>query len=200
MGCDIHTRVEYLSVNKKWLCGDLFRLNPYYSADDPDECDPFSVMEVCGDRDYDLFATLANVRNYGDTAYIAEPRGIPADACARTYRDYMSWGEDAHSASYFTLKELIDWNRKAPPLKQSGMVSPEDAARLDAGQGTPKTWCQWTSDETWVKREWEDDYKPLDRLIEELIIRGKELYLLYGNEDDIYQKSDRLRFIFWFDN
>lgn len=202
MGCDIHTRVEYLTDDEEWVCGDLFRLNPYYSPRDPGAYDPYSVVEVCDGRNYDLFATLANVRNYGGSAYIDLPRGIPEDACAMTERDYRMWGEDAHSASYFTLKELMDWNRTAPPFKHSGMVSPEDAARLDAGEGTPETWCQWTSQPGWVERTWEEDYKPLDRLIRDLIQRGKDLNLWYDwmDEDQIYERSHQLRYVFWFDN
>lgn len=117
MGCDIHTRVEFQNREGNWICGDFFRINPYYKASDPYEIDPMMVVEVGGDRNYRLFAVLANVRNYDDIPYIDNPRDIPDDACARTRRDYLFWQEDAHSASYFTLKELIEWNETAEPVE-----------------------------------------------------------------------------------
>lgn len=199
MGCDIHTRVEYLDRNGNWVCGDFFRVNPYYRGDSPSESDPYSVVGLCDERDYSLFAVLANVRNYGDTDYIDEPRGIPEDACARTRNDYAVWGDDAHSASWFTLKELMEWNETAPPFREAGFVSPEDAAKLDAGAGTPSCWCQWTSQKSWVHREWVADKKPLDRLIRELIRRGDDLWLWF-DEEQARERADKLRFVFWFDN
>ena len=113
MGCDIHTRIEYQNEKGDWLCGDFFRINPYYSADDPYEADPYSVVGVCDGRNYELFAVLADVRNYSHVPYIEEPRGFPDDACRRTRRDYMEWGYDSHSPSWFTLKELIDYRKSA---------------------------------------------------------------------------------------
>lgn len=166
MGCDIHTRVEYLDRNGKWLSGDLFRINPYYDPRDPYSYDPYEVVEVCDTRNYFLFATLADVRNYHHIPYIDEPRGLPKDACIRTWMAFERWGEDAHSESYFTLKELIDWNKEASPLKDT---------------------------------YGEEEYKPLDHLIDELIKRGKDLYLWF-TDDQAYERADKLRFIFWFDN
>lgn len=198
MGCDIHTRIEYLNRNEDWVCGDFFRINPYYSADDPCEREPYSVVELCDDRNYELFAVLADVRNYAGVPYIDEPRGIPADACARTRFDYKAWGVDAHSASYFTLEELMEWNEKAESVKRSGMVSPEDAARLDAGE-EPVRWCQWTNMEGWVKRTWSTDYKPLDHLIDEMYRRGCDLWLWFDKES-AKERAGMLRIVFWFDN
>lgn len=203
MGCDIHTRVEYLNTNKEWVCGDFFRINPYYIGDSPHEVDPYSVVEVCDDRNYELFAVLADVRNYDGMPYIDEPRGIPDNACAKTHRDYNAWGEDAHSASWFTLKELIEYRAGAgSTIKRSGMVSPEDAEKLDATGEEPRMWCGYTSDKSWVYREWEVEYNPLDKLIAELKRRGEELYLWYSfhSEEEFMERADKLRFIFWFDN
>lgn len=203
MGCDIHTRVEYMNHNEDWVCGDFFRINPYYSGKDPYATNPYSVVEVCDDRNYELFAVLANVRNYDDLPYIDEPRGIPDNACALTRRDYREWGRDAHSASYFTLKELIDWNKSASSkVQRSGMVSPEDAAMLDSTGKTPEVWCGFTTDERWVCREWEEEYKPLDHLIAELKRRGEDLRLWYDfhSEEEVLERAEKLRFVFWFDN
>lgn len=199
MGCDIHTHVEYQNREGEWICGDLFKLNIYFSGNCPYESDPYSCVEICGSRNYSLFSVLANVRNYDDIPYISDPKGIPDDVCAIVEKDYKSWGEDAHSASFFTLKELLDWNKIIEPVKYAGFVSPDDAKKLDDGQGTPNEWCQWTSNPTWVKRKWESDYRPLDELIEELIRRGKDLGL-WRNKNDAIENADKIRIIFWFDN
>lgn len=118
MGCDIHTRVEYLkTVNgvTSWYCGDYFKKNPYGGVLSNKE--GYEKVELCGDRNYLLFATLADVRNYSNTAYISKPKEIPLDACKETIEEYNSWEGDAHSASYFTLKELMDWNKEDEVLR-----------------------------------------------------------------------------------
>ena len=203
MGCDIHTRVEYKHRNGNWLDGNLYCINRYYDPNEPYCADPYSVVEVCSGRNYELFATLANVRNYSNIPYIQNPRGIPDDACARTVRDHNEWDCDAHSASYFTLKELMNWRADAPSkVKRSGMVSPESAAKLDATGEEPSMWCAATGDKTWVYREWEVEYNPLDHLIDELIRRGKDLWLWFDwtSREDVEKEADKLRFVFWFDN
>lgn len=106
MGCDIHMHVEYKDdrrTNGVWVSGDYYTRN---------ECGGFSLVEFCGDRNYHLFAILADVRNNGDYTYIDMPRGIPDDATETVRIYYAIWGMDAHSASYFTLKELIDFYKE----------------------------------------------------------------------------------------
>ena len=98
MGCDIHMHVEY-KPKDVWESGDYFIKTGYGNCN----------IGFCEDRCYDLFAVLANVRNYDDVRYIAKPRGIPRDATEHTMESYKIWHLDAHSASYFTLKELIDF-------------------------------------------------------------------------------------------
>lgn len=63
------------------------------------------------DRNYTLFSLLANVRNYdGEIEPISEPRGIPEDVSDFVNSRWESWHGDGHSDSYFTLKELLDFN------------------------------------------------------------------------------------------
>ena len=62
MGCDIHANFE-IKVNNKWL---------YYSNPDID-------------RNYDLFARMANVRNNRGIKPIDDPRGLPEDITETTY-------------------------------------------------------------------------------------------------------------------
>lgn len=119
MSCDIHTHIEYnqnLCVGttygeriykKKWVCGDYYKLNPYFEFDTTET--EYELVGFHDDRDYTLFSILANVRNYGDTKYIDEPRGIPNDCSKQVRNDCEEWDCDGHSHSYFTLYELITW-------------------------------------------------------------------------------------------
>lgn len=201
MGCDIHTRIEYRRDEKEgWLNGDFYRYDPNYRGNDPYATDPMMLIEVCDERDYELFAVLADVRNYNNVECIDEPRGMPDDVSFRVERDHDDWGADAHSASWFTLKELIDWNEKhTGRTKRSGYMPKALAERLDKDGTEPTFWCGRTSDESWEYREWEVDYHPLGRLIDELKRRGRELWLWFSDEQ-AYANADKIRFVFWFDN
>lgn len=109
-------------------------------------------------RNYDVFAILANVRNgHGfagvDTGdgfkVIAAPRGVPADVSPRV-RDHNTWD---HTPSWLLVSELLafDWqqttkHRGTIPLRISDedhpFGEPESyelwRARRDA---SPKSWC-----------------------------------------------------------
>ena len=193
MGCDIHTHVEYYGVSsKEWIDCNHYRRNKYYSFDEGEK--EFDVIEVCGLRNYNLFAVLADVRNYAGTEYIDEPRGIPDDCNKYIKEDFERWGYDAHSASYFTLKELIDFYEEHPKNKVSGLISLKQAKALDEKGVLPTSYCQWTNIEGYVHREWEVD-SPLKLLINELKERLEEVFYSYDEE-----LLDKIRFVFWFDN
>lgn len=204
MGCDIHPHVEY-KFRGKWRCGDYFRM----AAHSQTETKPiYTLIELCGDRNYALFATLANVRNYGNTAYIDEPRGLPSNASEFVKNDYHSCEDWAHSCSYVTLKELIDFHNQNHPLKRRGMISPEAQKRFDEGI-LPDTWCQSTNMEGYEWREWEEENDVLVPLIKKLKERADELnmiYSFYWDSDNpeyrklAYEQASNIRFVFWFDN
>ena len=106
MGCDIHMHVEYRDkVFGYWCCGDYFKLRNGTMAYNP----KYDLVELYGNRSYTLFSILANVRNIDGLQYISLPKGLPEDATDITKTDYESWGMDAHSCSYLTLKEIIDF-------------------------------------------------------------------------------------------
>jgi len=84
MGCDIHMNIEVKTKNGWEL----------YSKPDVD-------------RNYQLFAKLANVRNYDYKINpISKLRGIPEDASYLVKKSYEYRRCDAHSASYITCGEL----------------------------------------------------------------------------------------------
>lgn len=65
-------------------------------------------------RNYLLFAVLADVRNSYGIEPIHRPRGLPSDVSAVVKEQADNWGEDAHDHSYLTIKELaeFDWNQE----------------------------------------------------------------------------------------
>lgn len=216
MGCDIHVHVEYKKVlftgydadNKpqyesKWICGDYFHKNPYFGSDEYEK--EWSLVGLCDSRNYAMFSILANVRNYGKTEYIDEPRGIPEDVTEMVKEDAENWGVDGHSHSYLTLKELIDFHNKSLPLKRRGMISPQSQKDLDEKGITPEMWCQGTTQEGWEFREWTEGNNVLVPLIEALKERANEHSVIYSflwekEPEKAYKLSDKIRIVFWFDN
>jgi hypothetical protein len=168
MGCDIHLVVEKRNGNQ-WE-----RVLP------PDEVrDPWLVEQSAqetgesrwyrdrvkvtwfDDRNYNLFAILAGVRNNFDFEPISEPRGLPNDLSAEVRKlvEYGDEEEDAldaeviaeeaeddndvslgdHSQSWLTLRELLDcnWDRE---IKEGGWV---DAWNFELWRkhGKPNAWA-----------------------------------------------------------
>ncbi len=86
MGCNIHGFVE-VKEHDRW--------NAWLD-------EPFM------DRDYRVFAKLANVRNFAKVIEpIAEPRGLPSDISYEMKELYEKWEGDAHSMSWVTARELL---------------------------------------------------------------------------------------------
>lgn len=204
MGCDIHMHLEY-KKNGRWWCGDYYRLNPYY--DGINESEPKYTKECwCEDRNYGLFSTLANVRNYSGNDYIDEPRGLPYDVTAEVEADNDYWGIDGHSHSYFTLRELIEYRDNNPFLKRSGLVSKEEYDKYKNFGTEPTEWCQWSSNyEKLEYLEWEVENKALYDLIDKIKERANDLYLIYDfmwsrNKEECMKNAEDIRIVFWFDN
>ncbi|MBC1937765.1 hypothetical protein HCA69_15455 [Listeria grandensis] len=122
MACDIHVMIE--KVNKENGEWDTYL-----------EGNEGFYLHI--DRNYDLFAILADVRNgYGfarcDTGDgfvpIARPRGIPNNA-SDNYLDYVKeWGSDGHSHSCLTVREIQNFDWDGQTTKHRGYVSQESYA------------------------------------------------------------------------
>lgn len=150
MGCDIHMFVERREGGA-WVTADKWHPDP----ENPGRMSIYKWGEglarlagpIYSDRNYDLFAILANVRNgrgfagcdTGDGFVpIAKPRGVPEDACSEYQAAVEDWAGDGHSHSYFTVAELLayDWTQTT---KHRGWVSEKEYIyyRLT---GKPKIW------------------------------------------------------------
>lgn len=99
MGCDIHASVEVLcAVQVEKVTDRLFEMN-YPFGGQTHTAEPFDQ------RNYGMFAFLANVRNYSHAPVLSEPRGWPGNQ--------VSFPDDCdnyHSRSWFLLKELLDFD------------------------------------------------------------------------------------------
>lgn len=210
MGCDIHMFVEYKRSkgvrgtvegkkvhNEQWVNGDNFRKIPFY---DPEyDSSEFEVVELDGNRDYALFATIAGVRMYTDECIpVSEPKGLPHDVCEFVKKESDEYGDDGHSHSWLTLKELRDYQALNPKFKYSGLLDEQQRHNLDHGI-QPDHWCQGTNQPGYKRRDWEVDNDSLKRLIERMQQRAHELMQC---EWEVYDTAldEKIRIVFWFDN
>ena len=106
MGCDIHVHVEF-KIRGKWLHYNRPNVN----------------------RNYALFAAMAGVRAFEDSdPPIAEPRGIPKNATETTKFDFKRYGEDAHTPSWLSCKEMAVLEKQAAEF-YGEKAGPWDMAR-----------------------------------------------------------------------
>ena len=174
MGCDIHSFAEVRKDGIWEKVENVFPLDDfdkkYYNKDFGSE--PFSH------RSYGLFAWLADVRNYSDITPICEPKDIPDDVSPLIAEEYESWEWDAHSASWLSVKEMLDvdyaveiWDRRV--VRE---VSPN---HFSGG-------C--------LAEEGEGDHTTLNEFLEGTeYFETLDILKTLGDPEDV-------RVIFWFDN
>jgi len=207
MGCDIHMYVEYkkdLPIKgtkereEKWINGDYFKYNPFFKTWEDEE--EFSRLELHGSRNYQLFSTLAGVRDYSQKVVpVSEPKGVPDDACEYVKKESEQWGSDGHSHSWLTLKELKDYQSASPKMHYTGLLSPQDLVAFDTEGKAPNSWCQGTNQVGFERREWSQENSTLTPLIDKLQKRVHEL-LQYDYQDYDTSNDEKVRIVFWFDN
>ena len=146
MGTDISMYAE-VRKNKQWIkVGDKFK-NGWYRKNEPiDDWNKPYTDHPYDDRNYDLFAILANVRNGSGFAGcktshgfnpIAEPKGFPEDVTDEVRDKLEDYG---YGYSYFTLKELkdYDWNQTVTHV---GVISEEQYIKMKETGENPDSWC-----------------------------------------------------------
>lgn len=113
MGADIHVFIEQKTISKnepliaEWISIDEWVYDPYFE-------------ETCvknpywSDRNYLLFAILADLRNVYSIHPISLPRGLPDDISVEVKTRSDIEGDDAHTRSWLTLKELLEYDWKQP--------------------------------------------------------------------------------------
>ncbi len=171
----------------------------FESCSDEPGCGNQKTAHPYDTRSYDLFGILADVRNgsgfggcdLGDGFIpIVEPRGVPDDASPAFKEEVESWGGNAHSTSWITVKELLeyDWNQTT---KKRGYVLHEEAKRMSESGGCPEAGhCGWTNRPGYTQAEWSATYRDcVERFVDEVI---PQLQALGAPED--------VRIVFFFDN
>lgn len=217
MGCDIHM---YAEVNKdgKWeKVGNIFD-NPWYNPDYESKWNTPKTDEPYTERNYDLFAILANVRNgYGFAGVptgsgfepISMPRGLPEDVSAEIKELADEWGRDGHSHSYLILSELLGYDWEGQTTTHYGVFSKEQYVQLKK-TGIPGAYAAgvFGSDVVIVNGDeifdvpndgksyhawaaWEETYAQSvgPAFLEHTLTALKEL-----------GQPDNVRIVFWFDN
>jgi hypothetical protein len=115
MGCDIHIYAEIKTGDGWEKVGAIFP-NPYFDITRPSITDDDGYVwnakledEPYSGRNYDLFALLADVRNYDEIDPIDYPRGLPDDVSDKIAEISNDYGADGHSHSWYLLSELIEY-------------------------------------------------------------------------------------------
>jgi hypothetical protein len=196
MGTDIHMIVEVRDpVTNKWtrkIGGGIYG--------SPEHEENFS------ERNYDLFAMLANVRNgtWGQRFEpICEPRGLPDDRDVsgkiKTYSmsgpgdelvDFDDGFYGDHSFTWLTLEEILAYHVRTldKPYNCKATVSREEKARLKPGEvpssysgggwdGAPLPTHEWV--ETYKDRICVEWWRFLNR-IRKLAKEPKDIRLVFG--------------------
>ena len=203
MGCDIHMFVENKrTINEKtqWVNADNWRINQYFEDGTDDGEQEYEVVPLYRERDYSVFAALAGVRDYSEgTPSLGAPKGMPEDPSKPTLKECEGWDSDGHSHSYFTLRELKEFQQHNGKIKHSGLVDPESAKLLDEKGILPKSWCQGTTQKEFVHRAWEEECQVLEPIISELDKRMRDDFYIW-DKDDHPEIEEKVRIVFWFDN
>ena len=144
MGCDIHLYVEkYNEAKKVWEF-----IEPPSGWDKFAEENGYTPNWYQG-RNYNLFAILADVRNgvgfagvdTGDSLEtIAPPKGTPKDASEDYKAIFEDWGEDGHSHSFLTVREILDFPGWEKGGTYRGWVNMEGYEHY-LTHGQPEAWC-----------------------------------------------------------
>ena len=167
MGTDIHMAAE-VRENGKWrlVTECVFPHYDYFKSDTEKgkwelRISDERTFRPYDDRNYDLFAMLADVRNGTGFAGcitgehinpISEPKGYPEDMCDALKSDIdehlwdsKEYGKrphlsNEHSGSYLTLKELLeyDWQQTHRTI---GFLSQKGYAESIYRGKRPETWC-----------------------------------------------------------
>lgn len=132
MGCDIHLKVEIRNGEGWKSSGEVFD-RPEWSSGKGKCDDPYFG------RNYYLFGLLAGVRDEIEGGPIAKPRGIPKDASKKVKDEHSEWNGDAHTASWLTLKELLDFDWDSGSVRK-GIVDATQYKEFKK-KGKPSGWC-----------------------------------------------------------
>jgi len=198
MGCDIHVYVEARigsAQNPTWQNIDYWKVTQGFGGDGLEVVihEKQIRFQVCfvtsGYRDYELFTILAGVRETGGITPIAFPKGFPSDASAIVKIMESNLGEDAHSHSFLTLRELNEsiYSRETPIR---AWINEEDKKDIVDGKGKFIYYKDYQDDD-YVYAEWSDEPNQNFLSVLENLERMKNMRRIIDDSD--------IRIVFWFD-
>lgn len=107
--------------------------------------------EFMGGRNYGFFGWLADVRNYSAIEPLSQPKGIPGDVTTSVRLEYERWLGDAHSASWFYMDELSNFDfdqimedRRCERRMPGGYI--DGGQTCEPGEGEKKTYREFFGD------------------------------------------------------
>jgi len=150
MGCDIHVHYEIRTEQGAWKHYDWEAkhvVGKYEDGERKLSYDAYFKDPLHVDRNYNLFAVLADVRNgrgfagvYTGEEFkpISPPRGLPDDVSPEVRNESDEWGVDGHSHSWLTLAELLAFDYEQT-RSSSGVVDLEEF-KVFTEKGKPNEW------------------------------------------------------------
>ncbi|MED1801822.1 hypothetical protein [Brevibacillus porteri] len=214
MGCDIHLYVEQRTENgweavqgiNPWIARyKAFALNARERGENERaaELDRYVVeMEtkelwvyegwLYKERNYALFAMLADVRNNYDYKPICQPKGLPGDISDVVGKEAARWEEDGHNHSWLTLQELLtyDWDQTTTI---TGWVEKNVADKYRQTGKRPSYWFYDTTNRNnnYEQISWQVKYSEhVQQFLDYGLLKLKQYAC----------PPEDIRIVFWFDN
>lgn len=125
MGSDIHLFVEKRE-NDNWVPVADSETSSYEGW-------------LYNNRNYNLFAFLADLRNYNNYIPISRPKGLPHDVSKEVKEKADYWGVDGHTHSWLTLEEILEFDWACEDIKK-GFVNELEYKEF-IKNGYPTSWC-----------------------------------------------------------
>lgn len=194
MGTDIHGRLQAKKHDGKgWL----------------------DLGEIENDRNYCVFAMLADIRNgfafacsktHEPLVPISEPRGFPEDfdivgdsVILESYdQPNIEYWMGSHSFSWLTVSEILAWEGWSKDLEMEGFIDPDEWERMQRDGGDPKTWIVWFTGDQYkdhVKHHWNAPFVQRAR-----VFRAWLDYVALKHSYTLEKDPSSLRIVFGFDS
>lgn len=71
-------------------------------------------------RNYARFSFLAGVRNTANIIPLSSARGLPDDMSTHVRHEFEEWGDDGHTRSWLSLRELLEFDYDQPLAFRDG--------------------------------------------------------------------------------
>lgn len=192
MGCDIHMFTEK-KIGDRWETADFF----HYAPGIFNEIE-LTRLEFMGDRNYRLFARLADIRNGYGVEPIDTPRGVPKDLSEYVQNWYDTEHGWTFGHSYLTLRDILEF-KPTEDVYIGGYTTQQNANMIEAGLD-PSNFSIYEEPEGEHKVyvEFQEKDETFEWFIEKLKERVEDIWWTFAYKPEEY--LDNFRLVFWFDN